>query len=233
MILEARDLMVGYGDTIVIRGIDLALAPGEVLGVMGRNGTGKTTLMRALAGSLPIRSGSITFHGADITALPAHLRARGGMQLVVQGRGIFPDLTVAENLKIAAIATGRRAVNRLDAVISYFPRLGERMNQTGGTLSGGEQQMLAIGRALMANPDVILLDEPSEGIMPVLVKQISDVVRRIATEEGLGIVIVEQNTEIVFRISDRCLIIEKGRIVSEGLPAELRDDEIMRKYLAI
>jgi branched-chain amino acid transport system ATP-binding protein len=233
MILEAHDLVVGYGDTIVIRGVNLSLAPGEVLGVMGRNGTGKTTLMGALAGSLPVRAGSITFRGQDFTALPAHRRARAGLQLVVQGRGIFPDLTVHENLKIAAIATGRRAVNRLDTVVTYFPRLGERMNQAGGTLSGGEQQMLAIGRALMANPEVVLLDEPSEGIMPILVKQIADVVRRIATEEGLGIAIVEQNTEIVFRISDRCLIIEKGQIVSEGLPAELRDDEIMRKYLAI
>jgi branched-chain amino acid transport system ATP-binding protein len=233
MILEARDLVVGYGDTTVIRGVDLSLAAGEVLGVMGRNGTGKTTLMRALAGTLPVRSGVIRFREQDVTALPAHLRARAGMQLVVQGRGIFPDLTVGENLKIAAIATGRRAVNQLDAVTTYFPRLGERMSQHGGTLSGGEQQMLAIGRALMANPEVILLDEPSEGIMPILVKQIGDVVRRIATEQGLGIIIVEQNTEIVFRISDRCLIIEKGRIVSEGLPAELRDDEIMRKHLAI
>jgi branched-chain amino acid transport system ATP-binding protein len=233
MILEAHDLVVGYGDTIVIRGVDISLARGEVLGVMGRNGSGKTTLMHALAGSLPVRSGSIKFHGQDCTARPAYLRARAGLQLVVQGRGIFPDLTVRENLQIAAIATGRGAVNRLDAVITYFPRLGERMSQAGGTLSGGEQQMLAISRALMANPDVILLDEPSEGIMPVLVTQISDVVRRIATEEGKGIVIVEQNTGVVFRISDRCLIIEKGRIVSEGLPAVLRDDEIMRKYLAI
>lgn len=233
MILQVHDLVAGYGDTMIIRGIDLNLSDGEVLGVLGRNGMGKTTLLRTLAGSLPVHSGSIRFLGQDVTALAAHRRARAGMQLVVQGRGIFPDLTVRENLMISYIATGRRGPNRLASVVEYFPRLGERLGQAGGTLSGGEQQMLAFGRALMANPKLILLDEPSEGIMPVLVQQIGEVIRRVATDEGVGMVIVEQNTQVTFAISDRCLIIEKGQIVSEGPPEALRDDAIMRKYLAI
>ena len=231
--LRAENIQTGYGDIQVLRGVSLALGAGEILGVLGRNGMGKTTLIRCLAGLLPSRAGTITLDGEDITAFPAHARARRGLTTIVQGRGIFPRLSVRENLEMGRIAGGGRKPSRLDEVLDYFPRLGERLGQAAGTLSGGEQQMLAIGRGLMSYPRVMLLDEPSDGIMPLLVKQIADILVQINHAQGMAIIIVEQNVPMVFALTDRCVIIEKGRIVAEGTREEVSQSEVMREYLAI
>jgi ABC-type branched-subunit amino acid transport system ATPase component len=178
-------------------------------------------------------AGTIRLDGRDITRLAPHERARAGIATVVQGRGIFPKLTVRENLVMGRVAGGRGRRNRLDEVLGYFPRLGERMSQAAGTLSGGEQQMLAIGRALMTDPKVMLLDEPSEGIMPILVQQIGQIVGEINRASGLTVVIVEQNVPMVFAMTDRCIVVEKGRIVAQGSREEVSRSEVMKEYLAI
>jgi branched-chain amino acid transport system ATP-binding protein len=233
MALVMNDVSAGYGSVIVLRKVSLAVAEGEIVGVLGRNGMGKTTLIRCLAGLIEPTAGSITLGEEDITHLPAHERARRGVATVVQGRGIFPRLSVRENLAMGRIASGRVGRNRLDEVLGYFPRLGERLGQAAGTLSGGEQQMLAIGRALMTDPKVMLLDEPSEGIMPVLVRQIAAIVTAINRQAGLTIVIVEQNVPMVFGMTNRCIILEKGRIVAQGSREEVSRSEVMKEYLAI
>ena len=170
MILEVEGVIAGYGPITVLRDIGMAVAPGEILGVLGRNGMGKSTLIRCLSGLIRPDAGRITFDGREITTLPAHERARAGMTTVVQGRGMFPKLSVRESLEMGRIASGRARRSRIDEVLDYFPRLKERLGQSAGTLSGGEQQMLAIGRGLMTDPKLMLLDEPSDGIMPVLVQ---------------------------------------------------------------
>jgi len=233
MRLELDHVTAGYGDSTVLRDLDLAVDGPEILGVLGRNGMGKTTLIRCLAGLITPSAGTITFDGVDMTRMPPHRRARHGITTVVQGRGIFPGLTVRENLEMGRIALGRGRRSRMDEVIGYFAVLGERLDQPGGTLSGGEQQMLAIGRGLMSAPRLMLLDEPSEGIMPILVKQIAQILGEINRREEMMIIIVEQNVPLVFGLTDHCIIIEKGRIVADGSPAELGKSEVMKAYLAI
>jgi ABC-type branched-subunit amino acid transport system ATPase component len=233
MMLRAEDIHTGYGDIKVLRGVSINLGDGEILGVLGRNGMGKSTLIRCLAGLLPVRLGAISLDGKDITRLSAFERARRGLTTIVQGRGIFPRLTVRENLEMGRIAGGGGKRSRLDDVIGYFQHLGERLGQAAGTLSGGEQQMLAIGRGLMTHPRLMLLDEPSDGIMPILVKQIAEILVQINKNETMAIVVVEQNVPMVFAMTDHCVIIEKGRIVVEGTRAEVSQSEVMREYLAI
>jgi ABC-type branched-subunit amino acid transport system ATPase component len=232
MPFEAQDIHGGYGDIKVLQGISLRVGDSEILGVLGRNGMGKTTLIRCLSGLVPLRRGAITFDGEDISRLAPHERARRGITTVVQGRGVFPRLTVRENLEMGRVAGGPKP-SRLDEVVAYFPRLGERLNQAAGTLSGGEQQMLAIGRGLMTHPRLMLLDEPSDGIMPILVRQIADILSQINRKEKMAIIVVEQNVPMVFAITDRCVIIEKGRIVAEGTRDEVSRSDVMREYLAI
>lgn len=220
--LNVTDVVAGYGRGVVLHDLSVSVQDGEVLGVLGRNGMGKSTLIRVLAGLLQIRSGRLEVDGADLTRAPAHARARHGIAVVPQGRGVFADLTVTENLQLGRLAAGDRASERrLQEVLRYFPRLAERPRQRAGTMSGGEQQMLAIARAMMAEPRILLLDEPSEGIMPVLVQQIADNVRDINEREGLTTVVVEQNVPMVSRMASRCMILESGRIVATGSPAEL------------
>jgi branched-chain amino acid transport system ATP-binding protein len=231
--LRAENLIAGYGDITVLRDVSLRVGAGEIVGILGRNGMGKTTLIRCLAGLIKPNAGSIVFQGQDVTALQPYERARCGFTTIVQGRGVFPQMTVAENLEMGRIASGRGGQDRLGEVLSYFPRLQERMKQQAGTMSGGEQQMLAIGRGLMANPKLMLLDEPSEGIMPSLVTQIAEILVQINRRENMTIIIVEQNVPMVFGISKRCLILEKGSIVAEGGPNELSSSNIMQEYLAI
>jgi branched-chain amino acid transport system ATP-binding protein len=233
MSLRADDVHTGYGRIKVLQGVSIGLGDGEILGVLGRNGMGKTTLIRCLAGLLPSWQGSISLDGEDVTRLPAYERARRGLTTIVQGRGLFPRLTVRENLEMGRIAGGGGKRSRLDEVISYFPRLGERLGQAAGTLSGGEQQMLSIGRGLMTHPRLMLLDEPSDGIMPMLVNQIAEILVQINRNEKMAIVVVEQNVPMVFAMTDRCVIIEKGRIVAEGSRQEVSQSEVMREYLAI
>lgn len=233
MELTVDNVHAGYGKAEVLRGLSLRIPSGGVLGVLGRNGMGKSTLVRCIAGLNPPTSGRIKAGDWDITMRPAHERARVGLTTVVQGRGMFPNLTVRENLEMGRIASGRTLASRLDEVVSYFPRLGERMNQKAGTMSGGEQQMLAIGRGLMTHPRLMLLDEPSDGIMPVLVNQIADILARINRESGLTILIVEQNVPMIFRMTDQCVVIEKGCVVASGSRKELEASNVMQEYLAV
>jgi ABC-type branched-subunit amino acid transport system ATPase component len=233
MTLEVHDVTAGYGPITVLRDLSMRVASGEILGVLGRNGMGKSTLIRCLAGLIRPDAGRIIFDGRDITSLAAHERARLGMTTVVQGRGMFAKLTVRESLEMGRIASGRARRSRVDEVLDYFPRLRERLNQRGGTLSGGEQQMVAIGRGLMTDPTLILLDEPSDGIMPVLVNQIADILVSINREERTTLVIVEQNVPMLFRMTDRFIILEKGQIVAAGSREEIAASEVMKEYLAI
>jgi ABC-type branched-subunit amino acid transport system ATPase component len=233
MTLEVHDVTAGYGPITVLRDVSMQVASGEILGVLGRNGMGKSTLIRCLAGLIRPDAGRIIFDGRDITSLAAHERARLGMTTVVQGRGMFAKLTVRESLEMGRIASGRARRSRIDEVLDYFPRLRERLNQRGGTLSGGEQQMVAIGRGLMTDPTLILLDEPSDGIMPVLVNQIADILVSINRDERTTLVIVEQNVPMLFRMTDRFIILEKGQIVAAGSREEIAASEVMKEYLAI
>ena len=184
MEIVVDNVRAGYGHAEVLRGLSLSIPDGGVLGVLGRNGMGKSTLVRCIAGLNPPTAGRIMAGTKDVSTLEPHQRARLGITTVVQGRGVFPSLTVRENLEMGRIASGRPLPSRVDEVVSYFPRLGERMSQKAGTMSGGEQQMLAIGRGLMTHPKVMLLDEPSDGIMPVLVQQIADILARINRRAG-------------------------------------------------
>ena len=233
MALVVDRVTAGYGPITVLRDVSFAVQHGEILGVLGRNGMGKTTLIRCLAGLIRPSQGSISLDGQDFTHLPPHERARRGIATVVQGRGIFPRLTVRENLEMGRIAGGGAKRSRLDEVIGYFPRLGERRAQVAGTLSGGEQQMLAIGRGLMTDPAVMLLDEPSDGIMPMLVQQIARIVQQINERAGLTVIIVEQNVPLMFGMTNRCIVLEKGRIVAQGTREEVSRSEVMKEYLAI
>ena len=233
MTLEVHDVTAGYGPITVLRDVSMQVGSGEILGVLGRNGMGKSTLIRCLAGLIRPDAGRIVFEGRDITSLAAHERARLGMTTVVQGRGMFAKLTVRESLEMGRIASGRARRSRLDEVLDYFPRLRERLHQRAGTLSGGEQQMLAIGRGLMTDPRLILLDEPSDGIMPVLVNQIADILVAINRNEHTTLVVVEQNVPMLFRMTDRFIILEKGQIVAAGSREQIAASEVMKEYLAI
>jgi ABC-type branched-subunit amino acid transport system ATPase component len=233
MDLAVDNITAGYGDITVLRGVSVSVADGGILGVLGRNGMGKTTLIRCLGGLLPLHSGSIRLGGHDISRLSAHARARLGITTILQGRGIFPRLTVWENLEMGRIAGGGNKRSRLDEVFGYFPRLKERIHQQAGTLSGGEQQMLAIGRGLMTHPKLILLDEPSDGVMPTLVRQIGDIMVEINRAERITIVIVEQNVPMVFAMTNHFAIIEKGRVVAEGSRDVIANSVVMKEYLAV
>jgi ABC-type branched-subunit amino acid transport system ATPase component len=233
MTLEVHGVTAGYGPITVLRDVSMQVASGEILGVLGRNGMGKSTLIRCLSGLIRPDAGRIVFDGRDVTALAAHERARLGMTTAVQGRGMFPKLTVRESLEMGRIASGRARRSRVDEVLDYFPRLRERLHQRAGTLSGGEQQMLAIGRGLMTDPTLMLLDEPSDGIMPVLVNQIADILVAIYRNEQMTLVVVEQNVPMLFRMTDRFIILEKGQIVAAGSREQIAASEVMKEYLAI
>jgi len=232
MTVVVSNLTTGYGGIIVLRDVSLRIGTGEILGVLGRNGMGKTTLMRCLSGLLPAISGQIGLDNVDLTKLKPHRRARAGLSSVPQDAGMFRQLTVRENLELGKLVSSERR-DRTDEVLAYFPRLGERLDQAAGTLSGGEQRMLAIGRALMANPKVLLLDEPSDGVMPLLVKQIAQNLIEINRIEKITIIIVEQNVPMVFDMTNHCVIMEKGRIVAEGTRAEISSSDVMMQYLAL
>jgi ABC-type branched-subunit amino acid transport system ATPase component len=233
MQLVVDKVTAGYGDITVLRDVSISVDDCGILGVLGRNGMGKTTLIRCLAGLLPVQAGAIRLAGQDITRRAAHERARCGITTIVQGRGIFPRLTVWENLEMGRIAGGGHKSSRIKEVFECFPRLEERMRQQAGTLSGGEQQMLAIGRALMTMPKLILFDEPSDGVMPILVRQIAEIMVRINREERIAMIIVEQNVPMVFSMTDHFAIIEKGRVVAEGSRDAVANSEVMKEYLAI
>jgi branched-chain amino acid transport system ATP-binding protein len=218
--LALEGVRAGYGRTVVLDGVTLALAPGETLAVLGRNGVGKTTLMCTIMGLTAHHGGTINFDGQDITALPAYARCRLGIGLVPQEREIFPSLTLEENLSVAA----RPGHWTLERVYDFFPRLAERRKNRGNQLSGGEQQMLAIGRALIGNPSLLLMDEPTEGLAPVIVEALTAVLLKLRAEQTLSIMLVEQNSRLALAFSERTVVMDKGRIVYDGPSAVLRDN---------
>ncbi|HEX9683787.1 MAG TPA: ABC transporter ATP-binding protein [Acidimicrobiales bacterium] len=225
-LLEVDELHSGYGRVEVLRGLSLHVAEGEVVAVLGPNGVGKTTMLSTIAGLLPVRSGSIRLHGRRISGRIPYDIARAGVLLVPEGRGVFPGLTVAENLDVAARAdrraTAAERADRVDAVVERFPRLGERRDQLAGTLSGGEQQMLALSRAFAARPRVLLLDEISMGLAPILVEQLFEAVADLRAA-GQTIVLVEQYLTYALANADRAYVMHRGRVQAEGTPAALVD----------
>jgi len=231
-LLELTDLRVAYGRIEALRGVSLSLRVGERLALIGANGAGKTTLLKAVAGLLPVLDGRVQLQGADVTTQAAHLRLPQGMALVPEGRGIFADLTVHENLLMGAYCRDDDAIDSdLDSQYRRFPRLAERREQAAGTLSGGEQQMLAIGRALMGRPRLLLLDEPSMGLAPIMVERIFAVLREICAD-GVTLLLVEQNARLAMQLCERTVVLEHGAISLQGDSAELaRDPRVMAAYL--
>lgn len=229
-LLRIENLSAGYGEAVVLQGVSLSLDEGATLALLGRNGTGKTTLINTLAGSTRQHGGTITLGGAALHKLPSHLRAAAGIGWVPQERNIFKSLTVHENLTSVA----RAGKWDPDGVYAMFPRLAERKGNLGTQLSGGEQQMLAVGRALVVNPRLLLLDEPLEGLAPIIVDELLRAIRRITREEGLSAIIVEQHPQAVLAISDSAVVLDRGTVVHSGTAAELREQpELLDRLLGV
>ena len=236
-LLEVRDIVVHYGRIEALHGVSLVVRQGELVTLLGSNGAGKTTMMRAISGLRPLSSGSVWFEGRDITRVKAHQRVIDGLIQAPEGRGVFPGMSVTENLEMGCygrkFASSAERRERLDWVFATFPRLAERRSQVGGTLSGGEQQMLAIGRALMARPRVLLLDEPSMGLAPMVISQIFRIVSEI-NAQGTTVLLVEQNAQQALSRSDRAYILETGSVTRSGPARELlADDSIRAAYLGV
>jgi branched-chain amino acid transport system ATP-binding protein len=231
-LLEVTGLWIAYERINAVRGVSFAVGAGEIVTLIGANGAGKSTILRAISGLLPAAKGSITFAGQDLLDLPAHLRAQKGIAHVPEGRGIFGNLTVLENLRLAAYARKDAQIQRdLDEVFRLFPRLHERRQQWGNTLSGGEQQMLAVGRALMSRGRLLLLDEPSMGLAPMLVREIFKVIQRL-NKQGATILLVEQNANLALEVAHRAYILETGEISLSGPSEELKHHpQVVEAYL--
>ena len=232
-ILSVTDLRAGYGGKPVLQGVNLSVREGEIVAVIGRNGVGKSTLMKTLIGLIGTMSGEISFAGRSIGGLEAFRRAKLGIGYVPQGRDVFPRMTVRENLQVGEAMCGRAEASAYDRVYEIFPILKERAGQSAGTMSGGQQQQLAIGRVLIGGPKMILLDEPSEGIQPSIVQEIGRIIVDFNRRTGITIVFVEQNLDLIRAIAQRCYVMDKGRIVAELNPHELDDRNNIRKYLAV
>lgn len=232
-LLSVQNISVHYQEALILNDVSLEVARGEIVCLLGRNGVGKTTLLRSIIGLTPPRKGSILHEGVKISGRPPYAIAKRGIGYVPQGREIFPELTVEENLKTGTfIRAARRAqVDRL--VFDYFPFLKDRLGDKGGRLSGGQQQMLAIARALAGGPRLLILDEPTEGIQPSIVQEIFGIVRDLNAQAGLTILLVEQNIDFALKLSSRGYILEKGQVVSSGSVDELKEDHIVKSYLMI
>ncbi len=242
-LLVVTDIHTYYGDSYVLQGVSLGLAKGRIAAILGRNGMGKTTLIRSLAGLTPPRQGEITYRGRSLVGLPPYAIAQAGIAMVPQGRRIFKSLSVRENLLLPTSALARgtprpadaQTAQRwdLDAVMKEFPQLAERRDNPGNTLSGGEQQMLAIGRALMANPELILMDEPSEGLSPRLVLQVRDIVQRLKAR-GHAILLVEQNLQLALSVADDVFVLSSGKFVFQGTTEALsRETQVLDQHLGV
>ncbi|MGE2716726.1 ABC transporter ATP-binding protein [Mycolicibacterium litorale] len=237
VLLEVRDVVVHYGRIRALHGVSLTVHEGELVTLLGSNGAGKTTIMRAISGLRPLSSGSVWFDGRDVSRVKAHRRVADGLVQAPEGRGVFPGMTITENLEMGCYARKFESKvehrERLDWVFETFPRLAERRTQVGGTLSGGEQQMLAIGRALMARPKVLLLDEPSMGLAPMVISQIFKIIADI-NAQGTTVLLVEQNAQQALSRSDRAYILETGEVTRTGDARELlHDDSIRAAYLGV
>ena len=235
--LTVEEIHTYYGDSHVLQGLSLEVKAGEIVALLGRNGVGKSTLIKSIIGFAPPRQGRIALRGVEVTRLPPHKRAQLGIGLVPQGRGIFPTLSVRENLTLAArrpaSGNGNGAPWTLDRVLAIFPPLERRLRNLGAQLSGGEQQMLAIARALMTNPELLRMDEPSEGLAPLLVQEIGRVLNELRAQ-SLSILLVEQNLSMALDLANRVYVMSKGQIVYTGLPGELQaNEEVKHRYLGV
>lgn len=238
VLLEVRDVVVNYGRIEALHGVSLLVREGELVTLLGANGAGKTTMMRAISGLRPLTSGSVWFDGRDVSRVKPHQRVIDGLIQAPEGRGVFPGMTVVENLEMGCY--GRTFDNkaqhdeRLDWVFETFPRLAERRSQVGGTLSGGEQQMLAIGRALTLNPKVLLLDEPTEGLAPIIVEELLRALGTITRSGGICSIIVEQNAQKILGLADRVVILERGAIVHDAPSSALKaDPTVLERHLGV
>ena len=232
-LLNVHDLHVAYGGIKAVQGVHLEVKPGELVCLIGANGAGKTTFLKAVAGLLSPAAGQIQFDGRDIRSMAPHLRVERGMALVPEGRGIFSRLTVTENLQLGAYLSPGQQAQGMAHAFELFPRLAERRKQIAGTLSGGEQQMLAIARALMSRPRLLLLDEPSMGLAPIMVQKVFEIIRRISSE-GTTLLLVEQNARQALQVSHRGYVMESGRVVSTDTAANLLNDPgVQRAYLGL
>jgi urea ABC transporter ATP-binding protein UrtE len=232
--LSVRDLHAGYGESSVLHGVDLDVTPSEVTALLGRNGMGKTTLLKTVMGLLPARRGRVRFGDAEIECWPTHRIALAGLAYVPQGREIFGSFTVAENLRLGFLAHEGPAQQTVAQVLDWFPVLKERARQRAGTMSGGQQQMLAIARALVSRPKLLLLDEPTEGIQPSIVEEIGDILRRIVEETKLTVLLVEQNVDLVTRLAQRCAFMDNGAVVESCAIERLAaDPAILHRHLSL
>jgi branched-chain amino acid transport system ATP-binding protein len=231
-LIAATDLRAGYASGDVLQDVSIEVGTREIVGVLGRNGVGKTTLMRALIGLVSVRSGSIFYRGGDITRQPANRRAALGIGYVPQGREVFAHMSVLDNLRMGQFVNRAREFQP-DEVYGYFPFLRDRSGQRAGTLSGGQQEMLAIARALVAGPELLLLDEPSDGVQPSIVHDIGNFIVRLVEERPLGVLIVEQNIELMQRAAQRAYVMDKGRVVATLGKKELLNTELLASYLAV
>lgn len=228
--LEVNDIQVAYGVILAIKGVSFHVDKGEVIALIGANGAGKTTILHTISGLITPKSGSVIFEGKDITKIPGHKIVSMGMAHVPEGRRVFAQLTVLENLKMGAYTRKNKdeVQQTLEMVFERFPRLKERQNQLAGTLSGGEQQMLAMGRALMSHPSIILMDEPSMGLSPIFVNEIFDIIQEVS-KSGTTVLLVEQNAKKALSIADRAYVLETGNIVLEGKAADLLENDAIKK----
>ena len=231
--LEVNGLCAGYGAIPVLYGVTLSVKSGEAVGILGHNGMGKTTLLRTLIGALPATAGTIRFNNDDVTTLAPHARAKRGMAYVPQGREIFPTLSAYDNLRLGLVKTGRKPEAAIDALLEDFPRLRPLLDRAGGALSGGEQQLLALARALAGEPSMLLLDEPTEGIQPSIIEEIAETLVSLREKRGLTIVLVEQNLDFIAAVSQRVLVIRRGRIGDEIPREHLSDLDKVSEYTGV
>jgi branched-chain amino acid transport system ATP-binding protein len=233
MMLEVSDLAAGYGRIPILGGVSFSVAPGEFVGVLGHNGMGKTTLLRALMGYIPATAGRVMLEGADITRAEPYRRARSGIGYVPQGREIFPALSVRDNLRMGAVGRPKDEAAAIESVLETFPRLKRLLERPGGALSGGEQQLLAMARCLVGGPRLVLLDEPTEGIQPSIIDEIVDTLLSLRAKGGLTMILVEQNLDFIAALSERVLIIQKGTIVHSAKPDELHGHGLINEFIGV
>jgi urea transport system ATP-binding protein len=232
-LLEIKDISIYYEDALILNKVNLNIEQGEVVCILGRNGVGKTTLFRGIIGLRPPTTGSILFDHEEMAGKAPYQIVRKGMSYIPQGREIFPDLTVEENLKLGTFITGKNNIPIRTEIFEYFPFLKERIKDKASRLSGGQQQMLAIARGLAGNPRIMLLDEPTEGIQPSIIKNIFKIIKDLNSKEGIAILLVEQNVDFALKLSTRGYILEKGTVVCEGPVDRIKEDSIVKSYLAV